>query len=66
MESISLKEQGVKSLKGFGFVNVTIDNIMSDEVYRFFFGRFLVTKKGEDKKINEEIEKLLNLITKGS
>lgn len=66
MKMNNLKEQGVKSLKRFGFVNVTIENIMSDEVYRFFFGRFLATRKGEDKKMNDEIEKLLNVITKSA
>jgi|GEM_PF-3478391 len=66
MKINDLKEQGVKSLKRFGFVNVTIDNIMSDEVYRFFFSRFLATKKSEDEKMNEEIEKLLNVITKNA
>jgi hypothetical protein len=63
-ETNKLKLQAVQSLKRFGFVNVTTDNITSDEVYRFFFGRFLKSRKGASSVLDTKIEELLKAIAK--
>jgi hypothetical protein len=58
----NLVKDGVKKLKNFGFVNVTAENILSDEVYVFFFIRFLDSKKGKNNELDKQIEMLLCLI----
>lgn len=54
--------EGVKKLKNFGFLNVTKENILSDEVYVFFFIRFLNTQKGKSNELDKQIEMLLCLM----
>lgn len=53
---------GIKKLKSFGFVNVTEENILSDEVYVFFFIRFLDSQKGKSNELDKQIEMLLCLV----
>lgn len=53
---------GVRKLKNFGFVNVTEENILSDEVYVFFFSRFLDSQKGKNSELDKQIEMLLCLM----
>lgn len=57
-----LVESGVKKLRNYGFINVTAENILSDEVYVFFFSRFLNSQKGKSKELDKQIEMLLCLV----
>lgn len=57
-----LIEKGVDSLKGFGFINVTRENIFSDEVYCFFFVRFIHSLKGRNPELDIQIEQFLALL----
>lgn len=54
-----LIEQGVKRLKLFGFTNVTVENIMEDEVYRLYFERILNSNLGNQPAIDEKILELI-------
>lgn len=49
----ALLERGVEKLKIMGFTNVTIDNILIDEIYIFYFLSFL--KNISNPKNDEEI-----------
>lgn len=57
----NLVGEGVRKLKNFGFLNVTEENILSDEVYVFLFIRFLKTQKGKSKELDKQIDMLLCL-----
>ena len=57
----NLVGEGIKKLKHFGFVNVNEENILSDEVYVFFFTRFLDSQKGKSNELDKQIEILLCL-----
>lgn len=57
-----LIDSGVKKLKNFGFIKVNEENILSDEVYCFFFHRFLDVLKGKNNELDKQIEELLNII----
>jgi len=57
-------ELGIKKLKNFGFVNVTKENILLDEVYSFFFLRFMSSLKGKTPELDKQIENFLNSIEK--
>lgn len=58
---VNLVGEGIKKLKHFGFVNVNEENILSDEVYVFFFTRFLDSQKGKSNELDKQIEILLCL-----
>ncbi len=57
-----LVDEGVKKLKLFGFENVNEENILTDEVYVFFFTRFLDSQRGKSKELDKQVEMLLYLI----
>jgi hypothetical protein len=59
-----LIEQGVKRLKLFGFTNVTEENIMKDEVYRFYFEGILNSNLGNRPDVDEKIIELITQIKK--
>jgi hypothetical protein len=52
-------KQAVKKLKRFGFVNVTPENIMQDEVYKFYFDKMLRINIGCNAAWDTIIKKLL-------
>jgi hypothetical protein len=67
MEDKQIKEHlikaGVKNLKEFGYPNVTIDNILTDEVYKGFFKNMLNDNKGKStSQVDKVINELLNSI----
>jgi hypothetical protein len=64
LEFEQLIEKGVEKLKKFGFVNVTRENIFSDEVYCFFLVRFTASLKGRTNKLDAQIDRFLNEIQK--
>jgi len=51
-------KNGIKNLKVFGYPNVTVENIMTDEVYIMFFENQLKDNLGHG--FDEEIMSLLN------
>lgn len=51
-----LIEIGVKRLRRFGFINVTPENILSDEVYRYFLLRDTKILKGKNKELDKQID----------
>ena len=54
-----LTEQAVKKLRRFGFVNVTEENIITDDVYGLYFEKILLLNIGEDEETNKVIRNLL-------
>jgi hypothetical protein len=59
-----LIEKGVEKLKQFGFVNVTKENIFSDEVYCFFLIRFMNSFKGKSSSLDAQIDYFLRVMKK--
>jgi hypothetical protein len=57
-----LIDKGVEKLKQFGFVNVTKENIFSDEVYCFFLVRFMNSLKGKNPDLDDQISRFLDII----
>ena len=55
-----LIEKGIEKLKKFGFVNVTRENVFSDEVYCFFLVRFMSSLKGKSVNLDIQIERFLS------
>lgn len=55
----TLIKQGVSKLKKFGFVNVNKTNIVTDEVYTFYFSKILQEMLGVHSEADIEINKLL-------
>lgn len=55
----TLIKQGVAKLKKFGFVNVNKTNIITDEVYTFYFSKILHEMLGIDLEADVAINKLL-------
>lgn len=53
---------GVKKLKLFGFINVTTENIMSDEVYSLYFKRILQSMLGKRQADDATINELISLL----
>lgn len=58
----TLLKQGVAKLKKYGFVNVTKTNIITDEVYTFYFSKILHEMLGihlgADIAINQLLESM--------
>jgi hypothetical protein len=55
-----LLKAGVKNLKEFGYPEVTIETILTDEVYKEFFKSMLEDNKGNGKQVDEVIDQLLS------
>lgn len=53
-----LLSSGVKNLKEFGYSEVTIENILTDDVYSQFFSSMLNDNLGNGKQIDEAINEL--------
>jgi hypothetical protein len=53
---------GVENMKEFGYPKVTIENILTDEVYKIFFKSMLKENLGYRKQIDEVINQLLSEI----
>lgn len=62
MPKDKLIDNGIKKLKRFGFTNVNKDNLLVDEVYVFYFKRFILIMKGENPKLDHAIDELLMII----
>ncbi|MDO9185118.1 MAG: hypothetical protein Q7W13_03830 [Bacteroidia bacterium] len=58
----TLIKQGVSKLKKFGFVNVNKTNIVTDEVYTFYFSKILQEMLGVHSEADIAINKLLESI----
>jgi len=59
-----LVDIGITKLKNFGFVNVTKDNIFSDEVYKYYFKIFMNSLRAQNKNLDQSIDELLSAIDK--
>ena len=58
-----LVKAGIKNLKEFGYPDVTVSNIMTDEIYAGFFKSMLNDNKGKStKQVDNVIEELLEEI----
>lgn len=57
-----LIKQGVTKLKKFGFVNVNKTNIVTDEVYTFYFSKILHEMLGVHLEADVVINQLLESI----
>ena len=55
----TLLELGVRKLRSFGFVNATVNNVLTDEVYRFYFIRFMQKHREENSHINVFLNNLI-------
>lgn len=66
MQENNIVDIGVKKLRNFGFTNVTKDNILHDEVYFFFFKRFITIMQGKDEKLDMQINELLKISVKNN
>lgn len=65
IEALSLDkliEAGVARLRHFGFTNVTKENILSDEVYRYFLLRYTAILKGKNKELDKQIDLFMKAI----
>lgn len=58
-------EYGISRLKRFGFINVTAINILEDDVYKFYFFRFLLDRLGENQNDDVVIKNLIIEISNG-
>jgi hypothetical protein len=58
----NLIDQAVSKLKAFGFIHVSADNIMKDEVYKYFFEKILKEKTQKNVAYLIVIDELLNEI----
>ena len=52
-------KQGVAKLKNFGFVNVNKSNILTDEVYVFYFSKILHESLGDNLDSDDVIHQLI-------
>lgn len=59
----AIVRNGVKNLKEYGYPDVTVKNIMSDQIYSQFFKSMLNDNlgKGSDEEINALLEELARL-----
>lgn len=57
-----LLKAGVKNLKEFGYPEVTIENILTDEIYKEFFKGMLEDNLGNGSQYDEVINELLATI----
>lgn len=55
-----LIQLGVEKIKKFGFVNITKENITTDEVYSYYFVIILNELLGTNPKVDEAINQLLD------
>ncbi|HYV93964.1 MAG TPA: hypothetical protein VE978_19455 [Chitinophagales bacterium] len=55
-------EQAVSKLKKFGFLHVNADNIMRDEVYRYYFEKILREEAWKNTERDAVIDELLREI----
>lgn len=55
---------GIKKLKTLGFINVTKDNLMHDEVYNYHFRIFTNFLKGQNEDLDRSIDELFASIEK--
>ncbi len=60
----SFINNAINRLKNFGFIHVNRSTIFTDEVYRIYFFRILVSKSGENKFNDVVIEDLLEELKK--
>lgn len=58
----SLKKIGVVKLKRYGFIHINKDNIINEEVYRYFFEKILKEEEFKNKGYDNVINKLLQEI----
>jgi hypothetical protein len=59
-----LLKSGVRNIKDFGYNTVTIDTILTDEIYKEFFKSMLNGSLGNGKQLDEVINQLLSEIEK--
>jgi len=61
-QTIKLKliASGVKNLHEFGYPEVTLENIMTDEVYSAFFKSMLKDNLGQNNSIDDAVNELIN------
>ncbi|MEO6305226.1 MAG: hypothetical protein ABIP51_18850 [Bacteroidia bacterium] len=55
---------GIEKLKNFGFVHVNKKNILEDEVYKYYFKRFISFIIEQDENIDKSIKELFSSIDK--
>jgi hypothetical protein len=57
-----LIKQAVKKLKRLGFINVTEENITTDDAYKLYFKKILLLHLGQNKETDNVIHELLERI----
>lgn len=60
----NLIKQLLARIQAFGFVNVTEENIITDEVYKLYFEKMLIELKGQNIVTDDVINDLLKIIKK--
>ena len=59
-----LLDKGVEKLRNFGFINVNRNNVFHDEVYKYYFKRFLAFMLGQNDDLDSVIKELFMSIDK--
>jgi len=59
-----LLESGIEKLRNFGFVNVNKNNVLKDEVYKYYLKRFLTFMLGQSDDLDVAIKDLFISIDK--
>lgn len=60
----NLLEIGAEKLKKFGFIHVTKNNVLEDEVYKYHFKKFISFLLGQDEDLDMAIRELFSSIDK--
>lgn len=60
----NLIKQALTRMQAFGFINVTEENIITDEVYKLYFEKMLIELKGQNIVTDDVINDLLKIIKK--
>lgn len=59
-----LLDIGIEKLKNFGFINVTKNNVLEDEVYKYHFEKMISFLLGQDDDLDRAIKELFSSIDK--
>lgn len=59
-----LLDIGIEKLKNYGFINVTKNNVLEDEVYKYHFKKIISFLLGQDDDLDRAIKELFSSIDK--
>jgi hypothetical protein len=57
-----LKEQGIRKLRAFGFVNVSQENLLTDEVYVYHFKKYILSLPVESEEMKNSIRIIIKML----